>query len=423
MAFVYISYAQADSQRIESILNYLRSKGHRLWDQEAAPGAAAPSGLREPDAIVALVSKAALGQAALHRREARHLLPGMPDEQLSREVKALSPAGKPGRLPGGAPNDAAVEQAVLEVAARRAEGWTLHEEYVAHAGSRLICVVIDADLDGGSLPSPLRDLHWIELPLPEAGAALEGAGGARRERAYDQLHAAVAGLAKRRAAGRADIDLSALGRLLSGRRARRADGGAPMAAAALAGAALLAVAVGVAVAGAQSPGWLRAQFEQMRQQVLAVDARLAALEPRARLTGQALDRQGALFYVLVADIRDPEICVAAPKVAALRLAEISDELALSAEPGARFAPGDGLYQVASKVYGANPHRVANLIFFANLDYFCSEARGRRPDPDRLGPDLASLRAPRLADVLTGLAAPQMAAPLQQGQAGGSLRSP
>lgn len=380
MAFVLVSCALADKDRATPMFNALRNAGHQLW---IAPldGSDWRAGLgevtRSVDAIVLIMSRAALDEAAKGRQPANSV--GFAGLLNADAVETPDSGARMGR-PSSPPQE---RNALLAALSTAEGGWTAHEAYVALAPSKVISLIIDARLAPEQLPAPLRHLQILALP-PEQ---------------HEQ-----------------EQTLTELSRALDQKEARQTRGGkvsaaayrAPPAPRAAPSSGSLAVAVsfvalvfaGIAAFGAitgagggQGNAQTDAQLAALRQDFDRDSAFRANLNARADALQQSGQRQAALLTVLSADIYSPNACTDAREIDSLRLTEQGRSDPYTVQEG------QGIYQVAREVYGANPHRVANLIFFANRDYFCAGNKPHNPNLLNVG---QSLRIPKLDTVLPEL---------------------
>lgn len=418
MGLIFVVCAEADRQRVEPTLQRLRAQGHRLWvagpDLDWRYGAA--QGLGEVKAVVAFLSSASLGAAARLPLGAWTLLPHLPNEALA----GLLNGSPEGFAPAGAkPPQPPAVRAALSAAVHEAEkGWSLYEALAAMAGAKFIGVLIDANLSHDGLPEALQPLQLIDLPLaadrePMGGRGLGAAARSRGERALLR--------AVRHRLSRSQESLSlgaALGEAPRERERAVAGIAAVAALCGLLGWAAGALGLNALVGGAGRGDSRDAELEPLREEVQALQNTVFEIEARARLAEQVEARQGALLFVLSANIYDPAMCQQGARLAPLRLRESSHELRLGARApdGGKpiFGHGDGLYSIARKVYGPRAGPNANLIFFANLEAFCAAG-----GPDHIRTN--TLLAPRLSEVLNGLLPPQTARPRAEAQ--GSSASP
>jgi hypothetical protein len=382
MAYSIASFLQDDRARVDEALTYLSAQGHDVW-VGAEPlmsdvSVLAGEVLRNAAAVVVFVSRASLDAARKAQIEPVRL--GFSG--------ALAMSGR-ARRSGGA---AAIEHRAVSEALATPGRWGLYDALVAIGVSKLIVVLVDAETN--DLPAPMGHLPAIDL--------------AQGQRALHRLHRAVLRKERRqtRMGGaiietegwRALIEKIAVGEAIQG-----------FVVGAISAAATIVAALFAPVGEEGKSLWN--SIEDLQSEVATLDGRVGDLAAEQQnLTGvagalRASDaRQAAMLAVLGADIYSEAACEPLPALEVLRLTEEG-----------RFdlytvRPGQGIYQVAAANYGANPHRVANLIFFANRDYFCRPERQRPVDRNFILGEGVTLRIPRLQALLPDLPARLAVAP-------------
>jgi len=420
VGLIFVVCAETDRQRVEPTLQRLRSAGHRLWiagpDLDWRYGAA--QSLAEVKSALLFISRAGLAAAPRRPLGAWTLLPHLPNDELAALLR-LTPET---HRPAGArfPEPSAVRAALAAALGVAEQGWTLFDALAAIAGAKLTGVLIDATLAVQDLPAPLQPLQIIDLPLAADREPMGGRGINANSRARGE--AALLRAVRRR------LDRSAealsLGAAMNGAAKPRAHGLAGAAALAAAcgllggGASVLALGQAAGAGGGLDGATLEASLAPLRAGMQALQDRFHEVDARSRLADAVEARQGALLFALSANIHDPAMCRQGERVAPLELAAVSDRVRRdAAAPGGQgptFASGDGIWSIARKVYGPNPDRVANLIYFANLEAFCA---GGGPNVIRAD----EILVPRLSEVLNGLTPTPMAGPraADQGSAAGS----